>query len=204
METEPALDLAIVRRGEAAPGAVGVAGPGGRLPGASGGLPLRAVAVHSVTAASRVLAFDGDFCECYFRYEGWVPVVSRRVPLCPGLAPLAGELAALEPGRVAWEANAIGVIIGRLHPEGDGRTELSPDRVQRTVESYLGSAPPATGLHGPAPHRQRACTGQPPTGMGRHEPAPAGMGRHGPAPAGMGRHGELPTGMGRHGELTGD
>jgi hypothetical protein len=170
METEPALDLAIVRRGEAAPGAVGVAGPGGRLPGASGGLPLRAVAVHSVTAASRVLAFDGDFCECYFRYEGWVPVVSRRVPLRPGLAPLAGELAALEPGRVAWEANAVGVIIGRLHPEGDGRTELSPDRVQRTVESYLGPAPPAWARHGPAP------------------PAWA---RHGPAPPAWARHGEL-------------
>jgi hypothetical protein len=143
IEEVPGLDLAIVRRGDAPPGVVGVAELGGRLPGASGGLPVHAVAVHSRTPASRVLAFDGDFCECYLRYEGWVRFVSRPLRLRPDLVPLAAELTALEPGGVEWEANGVGAIVGRLRPSGDGRTSIAPETVRATVESYLARAVPA-------------------------------------------------------------
>jgi len=141
------LDFAVVRRGDAPPGAVGVAEMSGRLPGASGGLPVHAVAVHSATPCSRILAFDGHFCELYLRYEGWVRYVSRPVALRPDLAPLAAELSALEPGAprggVEWDANAVGAIIGRLRPAGEGRTGLAPEVVRSTVESYLARAEPA-------------------------------------------------------------
>ncbi|MGH9293141.1 MAG: DUF6687 family protein [Acidimicrobiales bacterium] len=140
IENLQAIDLAVVARGE--PGA-GVGVPARRLAGAAGGLPVHAAVAHSATSASRILAFDGAYCECYLRYEGWVKVVSRAVPLRPDLAPLAEELSALEPGGVTWEANPVGAIIGRLMPGGDGRSDLAPYVIRGAVESYLATAPPA-------------------------------------------------------------
>ena len=144
IEAVPGLDFAVVRRGDGPPGTVGVAEMSGRLPGASGGLPIHAAAVHSATPATRLLAFDGDFCELYLRYEGWVRYVSRAVALRPDLAPLALELSSLEPGPggVEWEANAVGAIVGRLRPSGDGRTNIAPELVRSTVERYLARAKP--------------------------------------------------------------
>jgi hypothetical protein len=130
------LDLGIVTAGT--PDSAG-----GRVPGAAGGLPVHAAAVHSATAASRIVAFDGPYAECYLRYEGWVRTVSRRVPLRPDLAPLAAQLSAEEPSGLEWEANSVGAIVGRLHPGGDGRTEIDRERVVAIIESYLASAPPA-------------------------------------------------------------
>ncbi len=129
-------DLAVVSR----PGAGGSAP---RLVGATGGLPVHAAAVHSSTSCSRVLAFDGARCELYLRYEGWVKLVSRTVPLRPDLAPLAAELSAMEPGPVLWEANAVGAIVGRLRPADEGVTELAPGIVVDAVRTYLEKAPPA-------------------------------------------------------------
>ncbi len=139
LETDGAVDLAVVSR----PSRPRLAELNGRLPGAAGGLPIHPVAVHSATTASRVLAFDGDFCECYFRYEGWVRYLSREVPLRPDLAPLAAELSSLEPGDVFWEANPVGAIVGRLQPSGEGRTEIAPEKVNEVVVGYLASSPPA-------------------------------------------------------------
>jgi hypothetical protein len=133
---QPGLDLAVV--------AAGAPGDGGRwFPGAAGGLPVHAAAVHSATAASRIVAFDGPFAECYLRYEGWVRTVSRRVPLRPDLGPLAAQLSAEEPSGLEWEANSVGAIVGRLHPSGDGRTEIDRERIVAIIGSYLASAPPA-------------------------------------------------------------
>lgn len=126
-------DLVVVTR---------VAG-GGRLPGARGGLPLHEAAVHSAAEASRVLAFDGDRCELYFRYEGWVRLVSRRVsPRCD-LAPLAAELSVLEPGEAVWEASGPASLVPRLSPSIEGRTELEPRLIRERVMSYLAAAPAA-------------------------------------------------------------
>jgi len=132
----PELDLAVVSRSP-------LATSRGRVPGASGGLPVHAAAVHSVTKASRILAFDREWAELYLRYEGWVRTVSRRVPLRPDLAPLALRLSAEEPSGSAWEANGVGAIVGRLHPSGDGRTELDPARILSVVGEYLTTAEPA-------------------------------------------------------------
>jgi len=114
-----------------------------RLPGAEGGLPVHAVAVHSSTTASRIVAFDGDRCDVFLRYEGWVRYISRRVPLRPDLEPLAGQLTALEPGGVTWDATGVGAIIGHVHPGGEGRTEIAPENLESIVREYLVSAPPA-------------------------------------------------------------
>lgn len=130
------LDLAVVARKAGA-------GSSGRTPGAAGGLPVHAAAVHSATTASRIIAFDGDCCECYLRYEGWVRTVSRRVPLRPDLAPLAAQLTDEEPSGLAWEANGVGAVVARLRPSGEGRTEIDPARIVALVGDYLASADPA-------------------------------------------------------------
>ncbi len=132
---EGELDLAVVER---QPGRSGA-----RIPGAGGGLAVHAAAVHSLTPASRIVAFDGEWCECYLRYEGWVRTVSRRVPLRPDLAPLASRLTAEEPSGVEWEANGVGAIVARLRPAGEGRTEMAPPHIVTLVREYLASADPA-------------------------------------------------------------
>lgn len=114
-----------------------------RLPGAAGGMPVHPAAVHSATAASRILAIDGSFCELYLRYEGWVRTVSRHVPLRPDLEPLAELLAAEEPSGIRWEADSVGAIVPRLHPASDGRTEIEPSRLVEVVGDYLMRAEPA-------------------------------------------------------------
>jgi len=135
------LDLAVVRRLGPAEG-VGV-GARGRTAGAAGGLPIHAAAVHSATTASRILAFDGEWCEIVLRYESWVRFASRPLPLRPDLAPLGELLSAEEPSGVPWEANGVGAIVGHLRPGGDGRTEIDPRRVGTLVAGYLAEAPPA-------------------------------------------------------------
>ncbi|MGA8681636.1 MAG: DUF6687 family protein [Acidimicrobiales bacterium] len=134
---EGALDLAIVER------ASSHRTSGDRIPGAEGGLPVHAAAVHSATSASRIIAFDGAACECYLRYEGWVKTVSRQVPLRPDLSPLAARLTAEEPSGLAWEANGVGAIVARLRPGGDGCSEIDPARIVTLVGDYLASADPA-------------------------------------------------------------
>ncbi|MGH9299224.1 MAG: DUF6687 family protein, partial [Acidimicrobiales bacterium] len=141
--TEDIADLAVVSR---------VGGTPVRFAGASGGLPIHAVAVHSATNSNRILAFDGQRCELYLRYESWVRFVSRAMPLRPDLEPLAAILTAREPGDVAWEANGVGAIVGRLHPT-EGMTELAPPEVLAVVRDYLSTAPPAWDPHRPGGSR---------------------------------------------------
>ncbi|MHB1988095.1 MAG: DUF6687 family protein [Acidimicrobiales bacterium] len=150
--TEDGADLAVVSR----PGAEATRS---RLPGAAGGLPVHAAVVHTATQKSRILSFDGERCELYLRYESWVRVVSRRVPLRPDLGPLAAELTSLEPGPTLWEANAVGAIVGRLRPGGEGFTELAPEVVVERVRSYLAKAPPAFDPFRPPLGETRALLG---------------------------------------------
>lgn len=124
-------DLAVVRRRAPVPG---------RLPGAKGGYPVHAAAVHSRTAASRILAVDGARIELRCRYEGWVRVVSRPVAGRTDLAPLAAELSALEPGGIAWTADGPSAIVCRLRPAGEGVSELDPSVVEERVRAYLSRA----------------------------------------------------------------
>ncbi len=129
------LDLAVVRRLQPSPALA-------QLVGGAGASPREPVAVHSATSASRILAFDGDRCELHLRYESWVRLVSRRVPLRPDLAPLAVELSEKEPSGTQWEENGVGAIVTRLRPAG-GLTEIDPAVIVATVCEYLTSAPPA-------------------------------------------------------------
>ena len=148
----PDVDLVVVERVGAAP----AAGQGEMGSGVRRALPIHEVALHSATAATRVLAFDGPRCECYLRYEGWVRYVSRRVPLRPDLEPLALELTALEPGGIAWRADGVGSIVTGLRPDG-GSTDLAPAVVERTVADYLRQR---AGRLGPLPARRRARAGE--------------------------------------------
>jgi hypothetical protein len=129
----PDVDLAVVR-----PAAAG----SHAIRGAAGALPVHPAAIHSASAAGRILAFAGDSCELYLRYESWVRVVSRRVPLRPDLGPLAEELSLKEPAGRRWEANGAGAIVSRLQPV-DGGSEIDPAVIVATVRDYLASAPPA-------------------------------------------------------------
>jgi hypothetical protein len=134
----PDADLVVVsRRGDRADDAKR------RLPGAVDGLPLHPAVVHSATRASRVLGFDGPICSLHSRYEGWVKLTSRHVPLRPDLTPLAEQLSAEEPGGVVWRADGPGATVPRLTPGGEGRTEIDPGRLVALVRAYLASAPPA-------------------------------------------------------------
>jgi len=133
IEEVAGLDLAIVRR-------VTGTSPASTAPGA---VPIHAVALHSATAATRILAFDGDLCECYLRYEGWVRYVSRPVARRPDLAPLAARLSEMDPSGASWRADGVGSIVTRLVPAGDGRTGLDPAVVTETVIAYLWTAPAA-------------------------------------------------------------
>jgi hypothetical protein len=130
------LDLAVVSR-------ISGGSPSEHPAGAAGGLPVHAAVVHSSTTASRIVAFDGQLCDVYLRYEGWVKMVSRAVPLRPDLAPLAEQLSAEEPSGVGWQANGVGAIVARLCPGGEGRSELDPARIVSVVRQYLATAEPA-------------------------------------------------------------
>jgi hypothetical protein len=138
IEEVPEVDLAVVTR---------VSGPpdGREAGGDLSGRPdaINQVALHSTTAAPRILVFDGGRCELYLRYETWVRYVSRPVPLRPDLAPLAEQLSALEPSGLRWGADGIGSLVTGMRPDGDRRTDLAPELVSRTVIDYLKSAPPA-------------------------------------------------------------
>jgi len=131
------VDLGVVTR---------VAGPPRASRQPSGGpgeaAGFNEVAIHSATSASRILAFDAQGCELHLRYEGWVRFVSRRVPLRPDLVPLAGELSALEPSGLAWQADGVGSLVTRMRPSG-GVTDLDPGVISRTVVDYLRRAPAA-------------------------------------------------------------
>lgn len=145
----PHVDLAVVRRVRPSP-ALDLSPPDLDRAGRRGldrlvdtvAPPRHPVAVHSATSAGRVLAFDGDRCELHLRYESWVRVVSRRVPLRPDLAQLARQLSAKEPSGRQWEENGVGAIVARLCPAG-GRTEIDPDLIVTSVCDFLESAPPA-------------------------------------------------------------
>jgi hypothetical protein len=133
IEEYPEVDLAIFR------GPDGL--PNGAAPSA-GERPLHRAAVHSATSASRILAFIGERCELYFRYESWVRLVSRKVPLRPHLGPLALELSEAEPSGGRWEENGPGALVAWARPAG-GRTEIDPAAIVTAVRRYLASAPPA-------------------------------------------------------------
>lgn len=102
---------------------------------------IHPAALHSVTECNRVLLL-ADCPELYLRYESWVRLVSRRVPLRPDLQPLAAELTSIEPGGAKWEATGPGAIVSRLRPTV-GSSELSPDVLVARVRSYLAAARPA-------------------------------------------------------------
>jgi hypothetical protein len=114
-----------------------------RLAGAAGGMPVHASAVHSATAATRILAFDGNRCGLFMRYEGWVRYVSRPVAKRPDLGPLAAELSSLEPSGTRWEADGPAALRSGCRPAGPGESELAPQVVTELVRNYLRRAPVA-------------------------------------------------------------
>ncbi len=128
--------LAVVELGDCAAG-VPVAGNVGHLelPG------VHPAVVHARTSAARVLV-TGAAGFCYYdRYETWVRVVSRALPLRRDLAPLASALTQIEGGADAWHATTPGTLVPMLRP-GD-RSRLGTGEVLAALLDHLAAAPVA-------------------------------------------------------------
>ena len=121
IEEQPELDLAVVR-------------------GLSAG-EWHPMAVHTRTAATRLLLVHGARVEFRYRYESWVQMASRRPALRVDLTALAGEL------------TREGGVAGRWHFEGGEHftprmSILTPEDIRRRLEAALRAGAPAWNPYG--------------------------------------------------------
>ncbi len=110
--------------------------------GRGGEGPLHPMALHSATAAGRVLVVQGRRLRYHDRYETWVRLASRRPPLRRDLVPLAARLSEAEPDGRAWGADGPATLEPVLAP-GGGESTLDAAFVTETICAYLLEAPPA-------------------------------------------------------------
>jgi hypothetical protein len=100
-------------------------------------------AINSATACSRILRVQGNHYEFEYRYESWVQLATRRVPLRVHLSGLATRLNELETGSPAWVAQDATDVAPRLR-----RADGTPSTIPLTtflleLENALTSAPVA-------------------------------------------------------------
>ena len=110
----PELDLAIVRI------PAGLEQRAIRRYIAGGREAVHPFAINTTTACSRILRVTGRRYSLEYRYESWVRLASRRVPLRVDLAPLAARLDDLDPAGPGWHAPPASEIVPRLERR-DGR-----------------------------------------------------------------------------------
>lgn len=122
IEEQPELDLAVVR------------GP------ASG--EWHPMAVHTRTAATRLLLVRGSRVEFRYRYESWVQMASRRPGLRVDLTALAGDLTREDGVAGRWRFEGVEPITPRVYREG-GASTLTPDDIRRRLEVALRAGAPA-------------------------------------------------------------
>lgn len=104
-------------------------------------------AINSATQCSRLLKVQGAHYEFQYRYEGWVRLATRRVPLRVHLTPLAERLNELEKSGTGWVAEDASGTVPRLHrPDGSPST-LPLDSFLLELEQALTSAPVAWDPH---------------------------------------------------------
>jgi hypothetical protein len=149
------------------------------------GFGLHRAAIHSATAAVRVLLVAGRRYRYYDRYETWVNYVSRPLPGRRDLGPLARRLTEEERGTAQWVADGPGTLVAGLGVADGDESSLTPDHVRRAIESYLGRAPVAwapASPTGPLVPIELSELGRPRGGTsGRDRPRWRGPGRGRPA-----------------------
>lgn len=99
-------------------------------------------AINSATRCSRILRVQGAHYEFEYRYESWVRLASRRVPLRVHLDGLAARLNALDGGS-AWIAGDPMDTAPCLCRQDGTPSALSLDTLLLELEAALTSAPVA-------------------------------------------------------------
>jgi hypothetical protein len=99
-------------------------------------------AINSATQRSRILRVQGAHYEFEYRYESWVQLASRRVPLRVNLDGLAARLNELDdaPG---WVAEDPAGTAPRLHRPDGTPSAIPLDTFLLELEAALTSAPVA-------------------------------------------------------------
>lgn len=99
-------------------------------------------AINSATQRSRILRVQGAHYEFEYRYESWVQLASRRVPLRVRLDGLAARLNELDGGS-GWVAEDPMGTAPRLHRPDGTPSALPLDTFLLELEGALTSAPVA-------------------------------------------------------------
>lgn len=99
-------------------------------------------AINSITRCSRILRVQGNHYEFEYRYESWVRLATRRVPLRVRLDGLAARLDELE-GAPGWVAEDPAGTVPRLHRPDGTPSRLGLDSFLLELEGALTSAPVA-------------------------------------------------------------
>ncbi|MBL8201202.1 MAG: hypothetical protein JNK40_09545 [Chromatiales bacterium] len=99
-------------------------------------------AINSATARSRILRVQGASYEFEYRYESWVQLASRRVPLRVRLDGLAARLNQLDGG-AGWVAEDPTGTAPRLHRPDGSPSSIPLDTFLLELEAALTSAPVA-------------------------------------------------------------
>ncbi|MEZ5563997.1 MAG: DUF6687 family protein [Gammaproteobacteria bacterium] len=100
-------------------------------------------AINSATQYSRILKVQGAHYEFQYRYESWVQLATRRVPLRVHLQPLANRLNELEQSGTGWVAENATDTVPRLHRPDGSPTSIPLDTFLLELEYALTSAPVA-------------------------------------------------------------
>ena len=105
------------------------------------------MAVHTRTAATRLLLVHGPRVEFRYRYESWVQLASRRPALCVDLTALAVELTREDEAGGRWRFEGVEHITPRVYREG-GASTLKPEDIRRRLEAALRAGAPAWNPYG--------------------------------------------------------
>jgi hypothetical protein len=100
-------------------------------------------AINSATQCSRILRVQGNHYEFEYRYESWLQLASRRVPLRVHLDGLAARLNELERGSPVWVAQSPMDIVPRLKRKDGTPSSIPLDTILLELEGALTSAPVA-------------------------------------------------------------
>lgn len=101
-------------------------------------------AVNSATACTRLLRVQGQHYEFEYRYESWLQIVSRRVPLRVRFETLVERLNALEAGPPQWMADEpMTEIVPRLRRRDGSPSALDLDTLIAELRTAFNSAPVA-------------------------------------------------------------
>jgi hypothetical protein len=134
LEEHPVLDLAVVRIPASLPASRA------RRYLRDEQAAIHPFAINTATAASRVLRVQGDRYEFQYRYESWVRLATRRVPLRVDLRPLAAALNERE-GADRWVAEDPNDIAPRLWLPDGGPSRVPYGEFFAALCGALSTAP---------------------------------------------------------------